>query len=45
MSHQSQDVQTKSTEPMNETLFAQLRAVPILSSLKDDEILCLNGVQ
>jgi signal transduction histidine kinase len=30
---------------MNETLFAQLRTVPILSSLKDDELICLNGVK
>ena len=30
---------------MNEILFAQLRTVPILSSLKDEEILCLGGVQ
>src|ERR1700729_2146838 len=45
MSQQSQDIETKSIEPMNETLFAQLRTVPILSSLKDEEILCLGGVQ
>ena len=45
MSQQSQNVQTENTEPMNETLFAQLRTVPILSSLKDEEILCLGGVQ
>ncbi len=30
---------------MNETLFAQLRTVPILSSLKDEELRCLDGVQ
>ena len=45
MSQQSQDIQTDNNEPMNETLFAQLRTVPILSSLKDEEILCLGGVQ
>jgi signal transduction histidine kinase len=44
MSQQSQDIQTKSNEPMNEILFAQLRTVPILSSLRDDELRCLDGV-
>jgi signal transduction histidine kinase len=45
MSQQSQDVQIKITEPMNETLFAQLRTVPLLSSLRDDELRCLDGVK
>ena len=45
MSQQSQEIPTTNIEPMNEILFAQLRTVPILSSLKDEEILCLGGVQ
>ncbi|MCU1223697.1 MAG: histidine kinase [Edaphobacter sp.] len=45
MSQQTQIVQSKNTEKMSEDLFAQLRTVPILSSLKDEELHCLNGVQ
>lgn len=42
MSEQTQIVQTPQVD---ELLFAKLRQVPILSSLKDDEIRCLKGVE
>jgi signal transduction histidine kinase len=45
MSEQTQIVQNHVVEKMNEELFVLLRKVPILSSLKDDELFCLEGVQ
>src|ERR1700722_12934578 len=45
MSNQPQTVQHPVVETMNEELFAQLRKVPILSSLKDNELHCLEGVR
>src|SRR5580700_5219577 len=44
MSEQSQAVQNKVVEAITPELFAQLRKVPILSSLKDDELHCVEGV-
>jgi CRP-like cAMP-binding protein len=44
MSDQSQAVQTKVVETIAPELFAQLRNVPILSSLKDEELHCVEGV-
>src|ERR1700744_6287117 len=32
-------------QQVDDALFAKLRKAPILSSLKDDEIRCLNGVE
>jgi signal transduction histidine kinase len=43
MSEQSQAVQNKVVETIPPELFAQLRKVPILSSLTDDELHCLEG--
>jgi signal transduction histidine kinase len=45
MSNQPQTVQHPVVETMNEELFAQLRKVPILSSLKDNELHCVEGVR
>ena len=45
MSEQPQTVPNQVVEKMSEELFLQLRRVPILSSLKDDELHCLEGVQ
>ena len=45
MSEQSQAPQTTVVEKLSEELFAQLRKVPILSSLKDEELHCLEGAQ
>jgi signal transduction histidine kinase len=45
MSPESHIAENKSTEKMREDLFAELRTVPILSSLTDDELLCLNDVE
>jgi signal transduction histidine kinase len=45
MSEQTQPVRNHVVEKMNEELLAKLRGVPILSSLKDDELHCLEGVQ
>src|SRR6202021_1349528 len=45
MSQQTQPVPNHVVEKMNEDLFANLRALPILSSLKDDELHCIEGVQ
>jgi signal transduction histidine kinase len=45
MSEQTQPVRNHVVEKMNEELFAKLRGVPILSSLKDDELHCIEGVQ
>jgi signal transduction histidine kinase len=45
MSQQTQPVPNHEVEKMNEELFAKLRAVPILSSLKDDELHCIEGIQ
>jgi signal transduction histidine kinase len=44
MSEQSQVVQNNVVEKVTPELLAQLRKVPILSSLKDDELHCLEGV-
>jgi signal transduction histidine kinase len=44
MSEQSQAVQNKVVETITPELFAQLRKVPILSSLTDDELNCVEGV-
>jgi signal transduction histidine kinase len=44
MSEQSQAVQNKVVETITPELFAQLRKVPIFSSLKDDELHCVEGV-
>jgi signal transduction histidine kinase len=45
MSQQTQIVQSHIVEKINAELTALLRKVPILSSLKDDELHCLEGVQ
>src|ERR1700754_2098001 len=45
MSEQVQVAQNKIVEKINDELFSQLRKVPILSSLKDNELHCLNGVR
>jgi signal transduction histidine kinase len=44
MSDQSQAVQNKVVETITPELFAQLRKVPIFSSLRDDELHCVEGV-
>jgi signal transduction histidine kinase len=44
MSEQSQAVQNKVVETITPELFAQLRKVPILSSLTDAELRCVEGV-
>jgi signal transduction histidine kinase len=44
MSEQSQAVQNKVVETITPQLLAQLRKVPILSSLKDDELHCVEGM-
>jgi signal transduction histidine kinase len=44
MSEQSQVVQNKAVEKITPELLAQLRKVPILSSLKEDELHCVEGV-
>lgn len=43
MSEQTQSVQTRPTGKISDALFAKLRTVPILSSLNDDELHCLEG--
>lgn len=45
MSEQTQIVQSQVVEKISPELIAQLRKVPILSSLKDDELHCLEGVR
>ena len=45
MSDQSQVVQKKDATAMSKSLLAKLRTVPILASLKDDELHCLEGVE
>jgi signal transduction histidine kinase len=45
MSEQTQIVQSHVVEEVNSELTALLRKVPILSSLKDDELHCLEGVR
>jgi signal transduction histidine kinase len=45
MSEQTQVVQSPAQAPISETLFSQLRATSILSSLRDDEIRCLTGFE
>ncbi len=42
---QTQVVQDGVPEKMDEELFAQLRKVPLLSSLKDDELYCMQGIE
>jgi signal transduction histidine kinase len=44
MSEQSQVVQNNVVEKITDELLKQIRRVPILSSLKDDELHCLEGV-
>ena len=44
MREQSQVVQSKVVETITPELFAQLRKVPIFSSLKDDELHCVEGM-
>jgi CRP-like cAMP-binding protein len=45
MSEPSQIVQNNVVEKITDELFAQLRKVPILSSLKDDELHCVEGAR
>jgi len=45
MSEQTQIVQSHVVENLNDELLALLRKVPILSSLRDDELHCLDGVR
>jgi signal transduction histidine kinase len=45
MSEQSQVVTPNVVEKLSDSLRTQLRTVPILSSLRDDELNCLEGVQ
>jgi signal transduction histidine kinase len=45
MSELTQAVQTPVVEKMNEELFAQLRKIPLLSSLKDEELYCVENVR
>jgi signal transduction histidine kinase len=45
MSEQTEIVQNNVVDQLSEELVAQLRTVPILSSLKDDELHCVEGVQ
>ena len=42
---QSQSVQAPVAEKMTEELFAQLRKIPILSSLKDHELYCVESMR
>ena len=44
MSEQSQVIPNKVVETISPELLAQLRKVPIFSSLKDDELRCVEGV-
>ena len=45
MSEHSQVVQNPVAEPINDALFAQLRTTSIFSSLRDDELRCLHGLE
>jgi signal transduction histidine kinase len=45
MNEQTQIVRNHVVEKMTQELFAQLRKVPIFSTLKDDELHCIEGVQ
>ena len=45
MNEQTQATHTPDAAKMNEELFAQLRKVPILSSLKDEELYCVESVR
>lgn len=45
MSEQSQVVQKKDPTTMNDALLTKLRTVSIFSSLKDEELLCLKGLE
>jgi signal transduction histidine kinase len=45
MSNQPQTVQHPIVETISEELFSQLRKVPILSSLKDEELHCVEGMR
>src|SRR5271154_210499 len=41
----SKQIEIVQNQQVDQALFAKLRQAPILSSLKDDEIRCLNGVE
>jgi signal transduction histidine kinase len=45
MTEQTQSVHTKTICEMSDALFVKLRTVPILSSLKDEELCCLEGAE
>lgn len=45
MNSQTQSVSTKTRLAMNDALFAKLRTVPILSSLADEELRCLEDAE
>lgn len=45
MSQQTPVIQQPATAPISDALFAQLRTTPIFSSLKDEELRCLNGLE
>jgi len=45
MSNQTQSVSTTTTGKMSDALFAKLRTVPILSSLRDEELRCLEDAE
>jgi signal transduction histidine kinase len=45
MSPLSQAVQNATAEPMSDALFSQLRSTEIFSSLKDEELRCLVGLE
>lgn len=45
MSDQTEVVQSQVVEKLNGELFAKLRKVPILSSLKDEELQCVKGAR
>ncbi|MEO6910973.1 MAG: ATP-binding protein [Edaphobacter sp.] len=45
MSDQTQSVSTTTTGKMSDALFAKLRTVPILSSLSDEELRCLEDAE
>lgn len=45
MSQHSQIVQHSAAEPISDALYAQLRATPIFSSLKEEELRCLIGLE
>ncbi|MDQ2833411.1 MAG: ATP-binding protein [Acidobacteriota bacterium] len=45
MSEQTKAVQTATAKKMNEQLFLQLRKIPLFSTLKDEEIYCVENVR